>query len=58
MYFYRNNVTPGAGPFFWPQGHYLNNFGRDPLDDAPQALKPVISEKNIFEHFPYVFLKE
>ena len=20
---------------FWPQGHYLNNFGRDPLADAP-----------------------
>ena len=28
---------------FWPQGHYLNKLGRDPLDNA--ALGPVASDK-------------
>jgi len=33
-------VTPGRGQF-WPQGHNLNNFGREPLDDAIyQIWKP------------------
>ena len=37
MYFYMDNVTSRAGPFR-PQGHYFNNFGRNPLADAPYKI--------------------
>ena len=43
---------------FWPQGHYLNKLGREPLDDATNQilrfLGPVVSDKKIFSCFPYI----
>ena len=31
-------VTPGAGPFFWPKGHYLNKLGRSLLGAATYQI--------------------
>ena len=53
-----NNVSSGAGHFFFlPHRHYLNNFGRDPLDDVPcqiSKLKGLWFQRRFFNISLYI----